>query len=93
MLKNILRKSELSFLRFNHYHTLGIKYSAERDEIKNAYLEKAKKFHPDRNKDDPNAAEKFQNIQEAFAVLSAKKSRTKYDKQNILIYRYRAETV
>lgn len=82
-----MRKSDFLFLRLNHYHTLGIKYSAERHEIKNAYLEKAKKFHPDRNKDDPDAAEKFQNIQEAFAVLSAQKSRKKYDKQNISIYR------
>ena len=87
-MSKFLQRSKLAFLRFNHYNTLGIKYSAERAEIKNAYLEKAKNLHPDRNKDDPDAAKKFQNLQEAYAVLSGQKSRKKYDLENISVFRY-----
>ena len=48
-------------------------------EIKSAYLQLAKKLHPDANPNDPKANEKFIKLQEAFTTLSAKKTKIQYD--------------
>lgn len=50
------------------------------DEIKSAYRELAKKYHPDVNIDNKKAEERFKDINEAYRVLSEKESRKKYDK-------------
>lgn len=54
------------------------KNSSAKD-IKKAYYELAKKYHPDTNKDDPNAGKKFQEVSEAYEVLSDDGKRKEYD--------------
>lgn len=64
----------------DYYKILGISKSANDDEIKKAYKKAALKWHPDRNKDNETTAKKkFQDVGEAFEVLSDKNKRTIYD--------------
>ena len=58
---------------------LGVDKNASTDEIKSAFRKKAKQFHPDLNKDDPSAADKFKEAQEAYEVLSDESKRKMYD--------------
>lgn len=62
----------------DYYSTLGVGKNASDDEIKSAYRQLAKKYHPDLNKT-PEAAEKFKEINEAYSVLSDKQKRANYD--------------
>lgn len=64
----------------DYYKTLGVERSASADEIKRAYRKLANKHHPDKNKDNPNAAEQFAKVGEAYEVLSDKEKRAKYDR-------------
>ncbi|CAO3613742.1 unnamed protein product [Cunninghamella blakesleeana] len=64
----------------NYYDILGVSKTADDNEIKKAYRKQALKWHPDRNKDNvEKAKEKFQEVSEAFEVLSDKNRRTIYD--------------
>lgn len=63
----------------DYYKVLGIKNDASQDEIKRAYRKMAKLYHPDTNKDAPDAKERFQEINEANEVLSDPEKRRKYD--------------
>ncbi|QRW03916.1 DnaJ domain protein [Ceratobasidium sp. AG-Ba] len=64
----------------DYYGLLGVSKSANDDEIKKAYKKMALKWHPDRNKDNTEAAsKKFKEISEAFEVLSDKNKRAVYD--------------
>lgn len=63
----------------DYYKVLGIERNASQDDIKKAYRKMARKYHPDLNKDDPNAKDKFQEINEANEVLSDPEKRKKYD--------------
>ncbi len=63
----------------DYYEVLGIDKNATAADIKSAYRKKAKESHPDLNKDDPHAEEKFKKIQEAYSVLSDESKRRMYD--------------
>lgn len=64
----------------NFYETLGVDKNASDEEIKSAYRKLAKKYHPDLNKDNPQAQEKFKEINQAYEVLGDKEKRSNYDK-------------
>jgi molecular chaperone DnaJ len=61
------------------YAVLGVSSGATADEIKKSYRRLAKKYHPDSNKSDPKAAERFKEISEAYTVLSDDAKRKQYD--------------
>ncbi|MEA4812343.1 MAG: J domain-containing protein [Anaerolineaceae bacterium] len=63
----------------DYYKTLGVPKTATEDEIKKAYRKLAREWHPDINKDKPNAEDKFKEINEAYQALSDKDKRAKYD--------------
>jgi len=63
----------------DYYEVLGVQKGASDDEIKKAYRKLAKKYHPDLNKDNPEAADKFKEAAEAYDVLSNSEKRSRYD--------------
>ncbi len=63
----------------DYYEVLGVDKNASDQDIKSAFRKKAKEFHPDLNKDNPDAAEKFKEAQEAYSVLSDENKRKMYD--------------
>jgi DnaJ-class molecular chaperone len=62
------------------YQRLGIKRGASEAEVKKAYRSLAKQLHPDRNKDNPKASERFNQITQAYDILSDKDRRARYDR-------------
>ena len=63
----------------DYYEVLGVVQSASHEEIKKAYRKSALKYHPDKNKGDKAAENKFKEASEAYHVLSDKERRTSYD--------------
>lgn len=65
------------------YSTLGVARNASEKDIKSAYRKLAKELHPDRNKDNPKAAERFSDVTKAYDLLSDKDKRAKFDRGEI----------
>ena len=65
------------------YSTLGVPRTASEQDIKSAYRKLAKELHPDRNKDNPKAAEKFSEVTRAYDLLSDKAKRAQFDRGEI----------
>lgn len=65
------------------YQILGVNAKASESEIKSAYRKLARKYHPDLNKDNKDAAEKFKEISCAYDILGDKEKRQKYDNKEI----------
>lgn len=63
----------------DYYEVLGVNRDAHEKELKQAYRKLARKYHPDVNKEDPKAADKFKEISEAYEILSDKDKRARYD--------------
>lgn len=64
----------------NFYSILGVGESATKEQIKKAYRDKAKQWHPDKNPNNKSAEEKFKAIQNAYETLSDSSRRLAYDK-------------
>jgi DnaJ-class molecular chaperone len=69
--------------KFDPYEILGVDKSADKKTIEKQFKKLAVKLHPDKNKDDPNANEKFQRLSKAKDILTNDESREKYDKYGI----------
>lgn len=63
----------------DYYQVLGVPRTATQKEIRSAFRKLAAKHHPDRNKDDPHAEERFKEVNEAYTVLSDEEKRRFYD--------------
>jgi len=61
------------------YEILGVRRDASPDELKKAFRQRARKYHPDLNKGSKEAEEKFKEVNEAYQVLSDPQKRAQYD--------------
>src|ERR687885_1415795 len=61
------------------YKVLGVSKEASQEEIRRSYRKLARKHHPDANRDDPKAEERFKEIQHAYEILSNPEKRREYD--------------
>ena len=68
----------------DYYTVLGVPASATQEEIKKQYRKLASKHHPDKNQNDPKAAERFKEISEAYQVLGDADKRKQYDQMRQL---------
>ncbi len=78
-------------MKRDYYEVLGLSKGASKDEIKAAYRKLAKKYHPDLNKA-PDAAQKFEEVQEAYDVLYDDNKRKAYDQYGHAVFEQGAST-
>ncbi|WP_026412695.1 molecular chaperone DnaJ [Actinomadura oligospora] len=71
--------STKDYLEKDYYKVLGVSKTASQDEIKKAYRKLAQQYHPDRNKGDADAEDRFKEVSEANSVLSDEQRRKEYD--------------
>jgi len=64
----------------DYYEVLGVTRSSSEQDLKSAYRRLAHQYHPDKNRNDPQAEEKFKEAAEAYAVLSDPEQRRRYDR-------------
>jgi molecular chaperone DnaJ len=76
--------STKDYLEKDYYKTLGVAKGASADDVKKSYRKLARKYHPDANKGDAKAEERFKEISEAYTVLSDPKRRKEYDEARSL---------
>jgi len=76
----------------DYYKTLGVPKTSTAAEIKKAYRELARKYHPDANKGSTDAEERFKEITEAYNVLSDEKQRKEYDEARSMFGGFRRPT-
>jgi molecular chaperone DnaJ len=76
--------STKDYLEKDYYKTLGVPKTAKAADIKKAYRDLARKYHPDANKGNAEAEERFKEITEAYNVLSDEKQRKEYDEARSL---------
>lgn len=65
------------------YTVLGVSKSADEAEIKSAFRKLAKRYHPDRNKDDPKAKDQFAEVNNAYEIIGDKDKKAKFDRGEI----------
>lgn len=65
---------------YDHYETLNLSRNASAADIKSQFYRLSKHHHPDRNQNDPTAAERFVRISEAYTILGSPKKREQYDR-------------
>ncbi|XP_034952203.1 dnaJ homolog shv [Chelonus insularis] len=80
LLVNLILFIALAIASRDFYAILGVSKSANTNAIKKAYRRLAKELHPDKNKDDPDASRKFQDLGAAYEVLSDQEKREMYDR-------------
>jgi curved DNA-binding protein CbpA len=76
--------SERDGIEQDHYEVLGISEAATADDIKRAFRELARRFHPDSNPDDPRAQAKFAQVSLAYETLSDGPARAAYDESDAI---------
>lgn len=76
--------STRDYIEKDYYKSLGVSKDASQTEIKKAYRKLARQFHPDANKGDQAAEERFKEISEAYGVLSDETKRKEYDEARTL---------
>jgi len=64
----------------DYYEILNVPRTAKQNHIKSAFRKMAKQLHPDKNRDDPEASEKFSKLRNAYEVLSDERMRKDYDR-------------
>ncbi|KAL5288379.1 DNAJA3 family protein [Megaselia abdita] len=79
ILSRLFHSSNANFQSKDYYKILGVAKNSSSKDIKKAYYQLAKQYHPDTNKSDKNASQKFQEVSEAYEVLSDDTKRKEYD--------------